>query len=216
MAAGFALAVMPALGASKAVTNNGDTWTPSAVEVEVGDEVTFTWTGSHNVLFEDGDRSGNVTLPTGGDHERTFDAVGTFRFRCEARSTDFAGGMVGSVTVKPTTTTTETATTNPARADITAPTISRLGRRAGRKALIVTFRSSEDGEAAAVVRRREPRSKRLRVIVRRSAGMSVGPNVWTLQRAPRGLRRGGYRVTLVFTDEAGNATPPRTLVFKIS
>ena len=230
VAAGFLVGVLPAMGASKEVTNNGTTWNPNAVSIAVGDDVKFNWTFSHNVAFQDGPRSGEVTL-NGGSFERRFDTAGTFRFRCEAHSDSFTSGMTGTVTVSqsgtgttitdttmtetsPTNTTPTNTTTTPA--DSTGPVITALRRRAGRTVLRVSFSSDEDGTLGATVRRRNPGARAFRVVARRTAGFSKGSNIVTLQRASRGLRRGAYRVTLVFADDSGNESRSRTLVFKIA
>jgi len=229
VAAGFLVGVLPALGASYEVKDSGNSWSPGSLTIETGDPVKWTWSGFHNVAFDDGTRSGSVTL--GGSYEKPFTTPGTFRFRCEQHSTSFTSGMVGTVTVNqggtgttgtgttptdttPTTTTPTNTTITPA--DTSPPAISLLRRRASRRALIVTFRSSEAGTVAATVRRRNPGARLFRVVARRDAAMKQGSNVVTLQRPSRGLRRGSYRVSLVFADDAGNETSTRTIRFKIA
>ena len=228
LAAGFAVGVLPALGASREVTNSGATWTPSSVQIQVGDDVRWSWSGFHNVAIENGPRSGDPTVGGSGSFERRFDTAGTFKFRCEAHSPDFNSGMVGTITVSQsgtTTTTTDTTgtgttptnttptTTTPT--DSAGPVITSLRRRASRRALTVSFTSDEDGSVAATIRRRNPGDRAYRVVGRRTAAMSKGSNVVTFVRAARGLRRGSYRVTLVFTDDSANESSARTLVFKI-
>jgi len=239
VAAGFLVGVLPALaGVSHTVDGTGGAWNPSTVTAETGDDVTFTWVGSHNVSFEDG--SGSAT----SGFNKSFDTAGSFKFRCTIHSTDFDSGMVGVVNVTqstgttgtdttgtgttPTDTTTTTGTTPTTttpttttptattEADTTPPAITLLRRRSSRRALIVTFRSSEAGSVAATIRRRPPRAREFRVVGRRDAAMKQGANVVTLQRASRGLRRGAYRLSLVFADDAGNETGTRTIRFKIA
>lgn len=233
VAAGFLVGVLPAMGASHEVKDSGNTWSPSTLTIQTGDDVKWTWSGFHNVAFEDGTRSGPVTL--GGTHQKTFTTAGTFRFRCEQHSTSFTSGMAGTITVAqsgtgttgtdttgtgttptettPTSTTPTNTTTAPA--DTSAPVITALRRRSSRRALIVSFTSNEDGDVEATIRRRNPGARAFRVVGRRTAAMVAGANRVTLQRAARRLRRGAYRVTLVFVDAAGNERA-RALVFKIA
>ena len=229
---GFLVGVLPALATSRQVTDNGNSWNPSSLTIETGDDVNWNWSGFHNVAFEDGQKSG--VPQAGGSYERTFTTTGTFKFRCEQHSTSFSSGMVGTITVNqastgttdtgtgtgtgttPTNTTpTNTTPTTTTPADTTAPAITALKRRSSRTALILTFRSSEDGDVEATIRRRNPGARAFRVVGRRTVAMLAGANRVTLQRASRGLRRGAYRVTLVFIDAAGNERT-RTLVFKIA
>ena len=75
-------------------------YSPSSVTVTVGTTVTWTWTGfgSHSVTFEDG--LGSSGVQNTGQIDRTFNTVGTFRFRCTVHSGNFTSGMIGSVKVE--------------------------------------------------------------------------------------------------------------------
>jgi len=70
--------------------------------VQVGTGTTVTWTGrgnlAHNLTFEDG--NGGRGDATSGNASRTFNATGTFRFRCTNHSSNFTSGMSGSVLVQ--------------------------------------------------------------------------------------------------------------------
>ena len=232
LTAGFALGVLPAMGASHEIKDSGSTWSPSTLTIEAGDDVKWNWAGFHNVRFEDGTRSGDPQL--GGSFEKTFATPGTFKFRCEQHSADFSSGMVGTITVNqagtgttgtdttgtgttPTNTTpTNTTPTTTTQTDSTGPEITSLRRRASRRVLRISFTSDEDGSVEATIRRRNPGARAFRLVGSRTASMVKGSNVVTLQRAPRGLRRGAYRVRLVFLDESANESRARTLVFKIA
>ena len=76
---------------------------PADITVPLGKTVGWNWDWAEcDLVFED-----DPTQPTsapwqphGSTHYRTFDTPGTYRFRCSAYSTDFADGMVGTVTVQ--------------------------------------------------------------------------------------------------------------------
>jgi len=73
-----------------------DTFEPSTV----GEAVTFRWEGGfHNVVFDDGTRSGDPTDQAGLEWSRTFTAPGLYPFLCEVHT---SVGMIGSVTVSET------------------------------------------------------------------------------------------------------------------
>lgn len=78
-----------------------NTFSPSSIEVSVGDTVTFRWDGGfHNVVFDDGARSGDPTEQAGLEWSRTFTEPGTYPFVCEVHA---SVSMQGTVTVIETT-----------------------------------------------------------------------------------------------------------------
>ena len=78
-----------------------NTFDPSTIEVGIGEAVTFRWDGGfHNVVFDDGTRSGDPTDQTGLEWARTFTAPGTYPYVCEVHA---SVGMRGTVTVSETT-----------------------------------------------------------------------------------------------------------------
>jgi plastocyanin len=83
-----------------AVDVRDNAFSPPAAQVDVGATVTWTWRGGndHNVTFESG--SGSSTTKSSGNHQRTFTTAGTVRYRCTIHSSDFGGGMSGSVVVQ--------------------------------------------------------------------------------------------------------------------
>jgi plastocyanin len=90
-----------ASAAGTVVTLTADnTFAPSTIEVGVGDAVTFSWGGGfHNVVFDDGTRSGDPTDQAGVEWSRTFTAPGTYPYVCEVHASI---SMIGSVTVSET------------------------------------------------------------------------------------------------------------------
>jgi plastocyanin len=79
-------------------TGPGNTFTPATVRIKVGGTVRWELPSIHNVDFED---ESITDLGFGATGSRDFAAAGTYRFRCDAHSTDFTSGMVGTVTVVP-------------------------------------------------------------------------------------------------------------------
>ncbi|HSK18796.1 MAG TPA: hypothetical protein VK912_06630 [Longimicrobiales bacterium] len=83
--------------------NNGvPRFEPQAAEIAPGGTVAWLWDGGVcDVTFED-DPQPPVSAParTTGVHTRTFDAPGSYRYRCTARSAGFATGMAGVVIVR--------------------------------------------------------------------------------------------------------------------
>ena len=78
-------------------TGPGNVYNPPSVTIAPGGTVSFTLGQPHNVLFE------NATiadLDFGATGTRTFATAGTYRFRCQAHSTNFTSGMTGSVVVQ--------------------------------------------------------------------------------------------------------------------
>lgn len=70
---------------------------PSAIQVDAGTTVTWSWTGngSHNVVDEDG--AFESELKTSGTFEHTFEEAGTTLYYCNPHK---ALGMKGAVVVK--------------------------------------------------------------------------------------------------------------------
>jgi len=80
---------------TNAVTVNDNFFSPVAAQVSVGTTVTWSWASgvsAHNVTFADGQVSGDKTS---GTFSRTFNAAGTFTYRCTLHP-----GMDGSVIVQ--------------------------------------------------------------------------------------------------------------------
>jgi plastocyanin len=55
----------------------------------VGGTVSFSWTGAHNVAFDDGATSGDVTV--GGSWSRTFTSPGSYRYQCDVHPNTMSG-----------------------------------------------------------------------------------------------------------------------------
>jgi plastocyanin len=189
-----------------------------------------------NNEFRNGDP--NVTWAT-YTNSHTFTTPGTYKFICEQHA---SLGMVGTITVTSgggTTTSTTTVGTTPTQtqttptqtqttpshtetqttpADATAPSFTGgLARRASRKALILNVGSSEAATLSVTVFRRPPRAHSFTRAGQASLAVRAGRNVVTIPRRAGGkLRAGAYRLRLMLTDAAGNASAPRTLSFKVA
>jgi|SRR5688572_8821038 hypothetical protein len=96
------------------IVASGTTFTPSNLLLTRADSIAggegtgpaarVVWKfqdGPHNVVFEDG-TPGSGTMSTGTfERQVPVAAPTTFRYRCTIHSTDFTTGMVGRVTVQP-------------------------------------------------------------------------------------------------------------------
>jgi len=90
-----------AVGANQAVGVTNNVFTPAAVTVNQGDQVTWNNTqGFHNVRFDD---DSYIQPPSAAfppwTVSRTFTDVGTFRYYCDAHGDPGGIGMSGAVTV---------------------------------------------------------------------------------------------------------------------
>jgi len=92
------LMVGTAWAANNSVRLTADnTFQSSAVSVDVGETVDFTWDGGfHDVTFADGVSSGAPVGDVGTIFSRTFDAAGSYAYVCTIHE---AMGMIGTVTV---------------------------------------------------------------------------------------------------------------------
>ncbi len=84
-------------GGGTAVTIKDFSFDPATLIAKVGQEVTWTNTGSaaHTVTFDTGGVDSG-SLSAGGTFKHTFDAAGTFTYHC-----NFHSSMKGTVTVAP-------------------------------------------------------------------------------------------------------------------
>lgn len=103
-AAGLALVLGSAQAETVYVEIDNFAFSPQDLTVQVGD--TVVWTNNdtaawHDVTFEAGFGSGaKGAMGLGETFSHTFDTAGDFPYRCQNHSSDFASGMVGSVTVE--------------------------------------------------------------------------------------------------------------------
>jgi plastocyanin len=83
------------------VTVRDDMFDPSSVNVGVGDEVTWQWSGQnqHNVTWVVPGGAANSATQTSGTFSRTFGAAGTFEYYCTVHGTATTG-MRGSIVVQ--------------------------------------------------------------------------------------------------------------------
>ena len=201
--AGFAAAVVPALGQSAGPTvhaTTSNTFVEARIAVKPG--TTVHWVndgGFHNVHFADGfNRPPSSSPPPawGAGVDRTFDKAGEYAYVCDAHASI---GMKGTVYVNDAATVpaeTQPATTTPA-ADTRAPSLRGTARRSTRaRGLGVRVKLGERAKLTATIR--GPGGTRT---VRRT--LAAGTRAVVLLRHPR---LGRYRLTLRATDAAGNAS----------
>ncbi|KXS19008.1 Cupredoxin [Gonapodya prolifera JEL478] len=101
----FLAAVDPSTAATVAVANQGLTFVPKDVSINVGDTVSWTITGSHSVTQSTAQNGCTAAAPgfdsgvnTGFTYNNTFATAGTYYYYCVVGS-HCAAGMTGSVTV---------------------------------------------------------------------------------------------------------------------
>jgi len=203
----------PAAAANASVTVSDDRFTPSAVTINQGETVTWTFRESgHNVESSSASFESDF-LSNGDTFSHTFNQPGTFSYVCGAHD-----DMRGSVTVNAAAPgTTPPPGTGPGggqapgtgnggngspTVDSAPPTVS--GLKARRRML--RFRSSEKARVSVSIRRvRRGRSalvvKRLRGTAKRGANR---------MRIKGRLARGRYRVVITARDAAGNRSAPKT------
>ena len=210
--AGAALAVAgPALGADQDVRISAFAFSPARVNVDPGETVTWRWAGpdtNHSVTARSGQEesfdSDPGRFPSSADHPpgdsfaHTFSRPGTFRYFCKVHPSMEGSVVVGGSPSEP-----------PADGDAQAPVLRAFSVR---PASVCTRRTRNCPRTRAVVRFRLSEAAALRVRIlrgartvrsfeaRRSAGSRRLP-LPTARLAP-----GRYRVELVATDAAGNAS----------
>jgi plastocyanin len=130
-AAGVAAGALPALGATQDVAVKDDSYAPQAVNITVGDSVTWANEGTHphNVRFaDDGSGQGWTNGPvSNGAWTAThrFDHVGSFAYFCDQHGIAMSGTVnvaaPATTTTATTTTTTTPTTTTPAATTTPTP-----------------------------------------------------------------------------------------------
>ena len=80
-------------------TDDGFSYDPAAIRVDVGTTVIWEWTGyggAHDVIEDDGAFESELLTAEGATFEHTFDADGVYKYYC---SPHIAMGMKGAVVV---------------------------------------------------------------------------------------------------------------------
>jgi plastocyanin len=206
----------PALAADKTVAAAGPddepVWSPSAVAVDVGDTVTWSFTGStvaHNVHST----SSNWTFapPTGTGQPPvsfTFTASGTYTFECTIHPDSMRGTVtVGNVPPPPPPPPGQQPFPNdqspPAILELTdsiRPKLSRVRVRRIAHGARVRLHVNEPGRVTVRARRGHRVVRSRTVTLRRAATKTV---------SLRGLKAGAYRIEVLARDLAGNRSRVR-------
>jgi plastocyanin len=99
------------------ITASGFSFSPSTLDIQVGDTVTWTRaSGVHNVQADDGSFSSGAPNGTWTTFSRTFTQAGVARYFCQVHGTSGGGGMAGVINIHTpgtTATPTPTATATP-------------------------------------------------------------------------------------------------------
>src|SRR3954452_11244788 len=163
-AAGFAAAVVPALGRDEAIhTGPGNAFTPPTVTIAPGEKVTISNAagGFHTLVWDDGTPT-NTQAGSAWSERRTFDAAGSYGFYCSIPGDSGGQGMSGTVVVKaappstPSTGTTQTQTT-------TTETQTQTQTQTTPAQTETTSAPSETPTTVAPTQTRDVRAPRLRV-----------------------------------------------------
>jgi plastocyanin len=186
-----------ATAADQSVTATANsTFAPATVTVNQGDSVTWTNAGGyHNVRFDDGSFLQPPTIsPDAWTVSRTFDAVGSFTYFCEAH---VLVGMTGTVNVT-------AAATGSGGADSAAGATPAAGQQTSGPAQCVSKRDF-------TIRLRGFDSRRVRTLLATLNGKElpirthvIGGRLRHTTRVDlRGLPRGTYTVAISVTTQSG-------------
>jgi plastocyanin len=200
----FACLALPAAAADRGVKIADFSYSPTTVNANLGDTVTWTWAGpdtNHSVTANSGQAESFDSDPGGTpatiDHvagstfQHTFTHAGAFSFHCRVHSF-----MTGKVVVS-----------GPGGPDVTAPAISSLKSSGLRRRVSFTL-----SEAAAVKVAVKPLSRKGRTRTVKATGRR-GSNRVSLKSLK--LKPGRYRATVRATDAAGNRSRAKSTTFRV-
>jgi plastocyanin len=206
----------PALAADKTVTAAGPesepVWSPSAVAVDVGDTVTWSFTGStvaHNVNSASSNWS--FSTPTGtaqAPASFTFTAAGTYSFVCTIHPDSMRGTVtVGNAPPPPPPPLSQQPFPNSQPAptvleltDSIRPRLTRVRVRGIARGARVRVHVNEPGRVTIRARRGHRVVRTRTLTLRRAATRTVRLH---------GLRAGAYRIEILARDLAGNRSRVR-------
>ena len=238
-AAAIAAVPQPADAASRRVEIASYRWTPMDVTIDLGERVTWHWTGPdlmHTVTGVGGQAAGidsdpDQTAPThelGHTFSRRFDQAGTYQFHCKIHT--WVGGTV-NVTSDPGDPGLDPDPIPPNRIDLLAPSNPNAylaSSSFGRGGTRLRFELDEPARAVVEIwrvssRKRGSGSNRAR---RKSKERYVGYQEWGAHRGINDVHFGGrskkfrarpgsYRAYLYLTDASGNESEPSRLSFRI-
>lgn len=171
--------------ATKTVRVTDNVFGPKRVQVNPGDTVTWTSAGAvaeHTVTSRrSAPTAFNATFPgeAGATFSRTFPAAGRYAYICQPHRII---GMIGVVQVG---------------ADRTAPKLSKVKLKRGKKSVKVSFAVSENARVKATFKRGRKTVKTLRTKTLDE------DNPGSVTYKAKKLKAGSYSVSLVVTDEPG-------------
>jgi plastocyanin len=182
----------PASAGESGVTIGDDFFKETTVQIQPGDSVKWSWTGSdtHTVTANAGQTEKFASKEqSSGSFSHTFAKAGRFSYHCEIHPTQMRAVVeVGSAPFP----------------DTTLPKVSRAVGKPGRGQAVVRFRLSEKAKVKLT----------LRGPTRRKVTKSLGKGSRKLRL--RRLKAGSYRATLVATDAAGNKGRAAKASFRVS
>jgi plastocyanin len=229
LAATFVLALLPALadGANRRISISDYQWSDEDVQIDLGEHVTWYWTGPDTMHSVTGDSPNAAGLDSdpgnsqpnhkiGDSFKLDFNQPGTYRFRCKLHST-----VRGTITVSPTpgNPSAEPDPVPRTNVDLKAPKMSdiRLAKQTfRRKGTRLRFGVGESGRISADFYRYDRDGKR------RFAGYAIWNATVGFNTVPFGDRRkhfrprpGRYVAELSATDRSANTSRTHRVRFRI-
>jgi plastocyanin len=116
VAAALTLHPGPASAVDASVSIGDNFFSPSSVSIDVGDTVTWTWTGSnmHSTTSDDGQAdSWDSGTKSSGTFAHTFDTAGVFTYHCKVHASMKGTVTVGGASPSPSTSPSPTGTPTP-------------------------------------------------------------------------------------------------------
>jgi len=223
------LALLPALGsaANRRVAISDYSWSDDAIQLDLGEHVTWYWTGPDTLHSVTGDSPNAVGLDSdpgsnnpnhkiGDSFALEFDQPGTYAFRCKLHA--LVRGTV-TVSANPGDPVSEPDPVPKSTVDLRAPRITDVGlgaRRFGRRGTNLRFGVGETARLSADYYRYDASGHR----------HFTGYSDWPAHTGMNGVRLaekrkhfnprpGSYLAVLTATDEARNVSEPRRVTFHI-
>jgi plastocyanin len=199
--------------ADQAVTTTLDNqWSPSTVNVGIGEKVTWTNSsmGFHNLVFDDG----SLTYPAAPDASawttsRTFPNAGTYKFHCGFHGKAMSGSVVAQPVVG------GVQDTTPPDIDDLKVTPSTFCNKKTKVCKTTGAEVDFTVDEEAYISGRIIRLKDNKTVGKLNAHVGAGDS--EIDLAATGYRLGKYRLELTPKDRAGNKAPkPSRVSFRIS
>jgi plastocyanin len=216
---------VPAWAATSDVTVSDFAYSPASVQIQPGDTVTWTFAGpdlNHSVTSTagqsesfDSDPNASPLHAPGDKFSHTFNSAGRFTYFCKVHSF-----MTGTVQVGDPGGGEPPPPPPPGEEDVTAPGVSSLKAKGGRKCKRGTKRKCTAKPTRVSFLLSE--AARVKITFKRTGGKSpaalerdMAAGAANLKLSTKRLPRGRYALSLVATDAAGNASGAAKANFRV-